>query len=187
MLNVCSAFSPEKKTEFEKISLSRRTVVRLIEMMANYVKTTLTDRMAGFESFFIALDKSTNLFDTAQLAIFIRGYLDDLNLKLQKQEQLVNDLYNHLKVFQHKIRLWEAQTLSGNSYHSTALSAYENVAYAQYAEELQLLSEKFSNRFSYFKNMTVYERDCCAVSLRGSKSELHRFQGKIVSMQRDGS
>ncbi|GBP41280.1 General transcription factor II-I repeat domain-containing protein 2A [Eumeta japonica] len=42
-------------------------------MMANDIKTTLTDRMAGFESFSIALDESTDLSDTAQLAIFIRG------------------------------------------------------------------------------------------------------------------
>ncbi|GBP49832.1 General transcription factor II-I repeat domain-containing protein 2B [Eumeta japonica] len=42
-------------------------------MMANDLKTTLTDRMAGFESFYIALDESIDLSDTAQLAIFIRG------------------------------------------------------------------------------------------------------------------
>ncbi|CAG9786209.1 unnamed protein product [Diatraea saccharalis] len=39
--------------------------------MANDTKTTLTDRMAGFESFIIALDESTDLSDTAQLAIFV--------------------------------------------------------------------------------------------------------------------
>ncbi|GBP59596.1 hypothetical protein EVAR_44812_1 [Eumeta japonica] len=58
-----------------------------------------------------------------------KGYLNDLNLKLQKRGQL----YSHLKAFQDKIRLWEAQMLSGN----TALSVYENVTYAQYAEELR--------------------------------------------------
>ncbi|GBP67295.1 General transcription factor II-I repeat domain-containing protein 2A [Eumeta japonica] len=42
-------------------------------MMANNIKTTLTDRMAGFELFSITLDESTDLSDTAQLAIFIRG------------------------------------------------------------------------------------------------------------------
>ncbi|GBP17497.1 General transcription factor II-I repeat domain-containing protein 2A [Eumeta japonica] len=73
MLKVCSILCPEKKNEFEKNSLSRRTVVRRIEMMANDIKTILTGRMAGFESFSIALDESTDLSDTAQLAIFIRG------------------------------------------------------------------------------------------------------------------
>ncbi|CAK1600011.1 unnamed protein product [Parnassius mnemosyne] len=54
MLEVCGILCPEKKNEFEKINLSRRTVVRRIEMMTNDIKTTLTDRMAGFESFSIA-------------------------------------------------------------------------------------------------------------------------------------
>ncbi|GBP43220.1 General transcription factor II-I repeat domain-containing protein 2A [Eumeta japonica] len=81
------------------------------------------------------------------------SYLNDLNLKLQKQGQLVNDLYSHLKAFQNKIRLWEVNMLSGNSYHFTTRSAYEYTSYAQFADELKLLSEQFSNRFSDFKNM----------------------------------
>ncbi|XP_026326221.1 general transcription factor II-I repeat domain-containing protein 2-like [Hyposmocoma kahamanoa] len=64
----------------------------------------------------------------------LTGYSNDLNLKLQKQGQLVNDLYSHLKAFQVKLRLWESQMLSGNSYHFNTLSTYENIAYAQYAE-----------------------------------------------------
>ncbi|KAJ0171369.1 hypothetical protein K1T71_012919 [Dendrolimus kikuchii] len=83
----------------------------------------------------------------------LTGYLNDLNLKLQKQGKLVNDLYKYLKAFQIKLRLWESQMLPGNSYHFNTLSAYENIAYAQYAEELKLLSEQFSKRFSDFKNM----------------------------------
>ncbi|GBP84800.1 General transcription factor II-I repeat domain-containing protein 2A [Eumeta japonica] len=42
-------------------------------MMANDITTTLTDRIAGFKSFSIALDGSTDLSDKSQLAIFIRG------------------------------------------------------------------------------------------------------------------
>ncbi|GBP45138.1 General transcription factor II-I repeat domain-containing protein 2A [Eumeta japonica] len=42
-------------------------------MMAHGIKTKLTDCMAGFKSFSIALDESTDLSDTAQLAIFNRG------------------------------------------------------------------------------------------------------------------
>ncbi|GBO98565.1 General transcription factor II-I repeat domain-containing protein 2A [Eumeta japonica] len=41
-------------------------------MMALDIKTILTDRIAGIESFSIALDESTDLCETAQLAIFIR-------------------------------------------------------------------------------------------------------------------
>ncbi|GBP83021.1 General transcription factor II-I repeat domain-containing protein 2 [Eumeta japonica] len=65
----------------------------------------------------------------------LKGYLNDLNLKLN---QLLDDFYSHSKAFPKKIRLWEAQILSGNSYHFTTLSAYENVAYAQNADELNI-------------------------------------------------
>ncbi|GBP79869.1 General transcription factor II-I repeat domain-containing protein 2A [Eumeta japonica] len=64
----------EKKNEFEKNSLSRRTVVGRIVMMANDIQSTLIDRMAGFESFSIALDKSTDFSHTTQLDIFIRDF-----------------------------------------------------------------------------------------------------------------
>ncbi|GBP20964.1 General transcription factor II-I repeat domain-containing protein 2 [Eumeta japonica] len=94
----------------------------------------------------------------------LKGYLNDLNLKLQKQGQLVNDLYRHLKAFQNKIHLWEAQMLSDNSYHLTMLSVYENIAYTQYSEELKLLSEQFSNSFSEFKNI----EDLSIYLLRGA-------------------
>lgn len=44
------------------MSLSRRTVVRHVDMMASDTKETL----AGFQEFLIALDESTDLSDTAQ-------------------------------------------------------------------------------------------------------------------------
>ncbi|CAG9786761.1 unnamed protein product [Diatraea saccharalis] len=42
-------------------------------MLADYIKTTLTDRVDGFETFSIALDESTDLPDPAKLTVFIRG------------------------------------------------------------------------------------------------------------------
>ncbi|GBP28463.1 General transcription factor II-I repeat domain-containing protein 2 [Eumeta japonica] len=50
------------------------TISYAFSIIANDIKTTLTDRMAGFESFSIALDENTDLFDIAQLTIFIRGF-----------------------------------------------------------------------------------------------------------------
>lgn len=349
LLEISDVLCPEKKKEFEKISLSRRTVVRRIDMMADDIKKKLTDRMTDFQAFSIALDESTDLSDTAQLAIFIRGidkeftvteellalqplkgtttgedifrevksameqydlqwckligictdgarsmvgshkgfvgilkekatdlnvqkddliilhciihqqslcsksirfnnvmdvvikiinfirsralnhrqfkafldelsseyddvtyccevrwlskgkmlkrfydlrqeiadfmemkgkpfpeihdqkwlcdlaflvdimgHLNELNLKLQKQGQLVNELYNHLKAFQNKLRLWETQMRSGSCYHFQTLSSQKNFDYTQYAEELKSLSEQFLNRFSDFENMDSY-------------------------------
>ncbi|KII73098.1 hypothetical protein RF11_07396 [Thelohanellus kitauei] len=54
LLDVVNQVSPEHKTEIEKFSLSRRTVALRIEL------------------FSLALDKSSDIDDTAQLLIFLR-------------------------------------------------------------------------------------------------------------------
>ncbi|GBP33102.1 hypothetical protein EVAR_18582_1 [Eumeta japonica] len=65
------------------------------------------------------------------------------------------------------MRLWEAQVLSGNDYHFTTLYLF-NIAYAQYAEELKLMSEQLSNRFSDYKNM----EDCFKLFTTSTKSNV---------------
>ena len=72
LLNVANIICPDKRKDFEQISLSRRTVVRRIHMMADDIKTSLNERITRFEAFSIALDESTDASDTAQLAYFIR-------------------------------------------------------------------------------------------------------------------
>ncbi|KAJ0181964.1 hypothetical protein K1T71_002686 [Dendrolimus kikuchii] len=91
------------------------------------------------------------------------SYLNDLNLKLQKQGQLVNDLYSHLKAFQIKLRLWESQMLSGN--------------------KLKLLSKQFSNIFSDFKNM----EDCFSLFATPTKCNVQNapihLQMELIEIQ----
>ncbi|GBP86746.1 General transcription factor II-I repeat domain-containing protein 2 [Eumeta japonica] len=72
---------------------------------------------------------------------------------------------------------------SGNSYRFTRLSAYENIVYAQYAEELKLVSEQFSNRFRDFKNM----EDCFNLFATPTKSNVQNapihFQMELIEIQ----
>jgi hypothetical protein len=81
LVDVASIMCPEKKKkkDFENICLSRRTVVRRIEMMAD-IRKSLKLKTARLEAFSIALDDSTDASDTAQLAIFIRGVDTDFNI-----------------------------------------------------------------------------------------------------------
>ncbi|GBP26069.1 General transcription factor II-I repeat domain-containing protein 2A [Eumeta japonica] len=72
--------------------------------MVNDIKTTFTHRVAGFESFSIALDESTDLSDTAQLAIFIRGVDKEftvteelLALQPLKGTTAGEDIYNEVR------------------------------------------------------------------------------------------
>lgn len=59
--------------------MSRRTVARRIDSIADDLKLNLTDVTKQFECFSIALDESTDSSDTAQLTIFIRGIDTNFN------------------------------------------------------------------------------------------------------------
>ena len=80
LLDVANIICPDKRKDFEQISLSRRAVVRRIQMMADDIKTSLNERITRFKAFSIALDESTDASDTAQLAVFIRGVDVDFNI-----------------------------------------------------------------------------------------------------------
>ena len=73
LLAVVDVVCPEKRSLFEAVSLSARTVTRRIEDLAADVKATPRDRAEAFECYSLALDESTDKWDTAQLAVFVRG------------------------------------------------------------------------------------------------------------------
>ncbi|XP_074039888.1 general transcription factor II-I repeat domain-containing protein 2 [Leptinotarsa decemlineata] len=64
---------PSQKQLFFKISLSGVTVARRVEELANDIEGSLKERVSQFVYYSIALDESTDITDTAQLAVFIRG------------------------------------------------------------------------------------------------------------------
>ena len=70
---------PEMVQEFEKISLSRRTIARRIDELAGDICDTLKDKVKNFVSWSFAIDESTDVKDRAQLAIFIKGVDKELN------------------------------------------------------------------------------------------------------------
>ncbi|KAL0879657.1 hypothetical protein ABMA27_003372 [Loxostege sticticalis] len=115
----------------------------------------------------------------------ITGHLNDLNLKLQKQGQLVNELYSHLKAFQNKISLWETQMRSGSYYHFSTPCSHENVAYVQYADEMKLLSEQFTYRISDFKKMDSYFNLFATQTKSDVKNGPLQMQMELIELQED--
>jgi hypothetical protein len=71
---------PNKADAFKKISLSRRTVTRRLEELALNDEETLKTKLLACKFYSSALEESTVLTDTAQLAIFIRGIDDELKV-----------------------------------------------------------------------------------------------------------
>ena len=64
---------PEKKELFEKISLSRQTIARRTKDLAVSVLESLVPKGGDFAFYSLALDKSTDIKDSAQVAIFVWG------------------------------------------------------------------------------------------------------------------
>lgn len=71
---------PESKNKFEKVSLSRRTVTRRVELIDEDLASKLSKKAESFTLYFLALDESNDIKDTAQLLIFIRGINDNFEI-----------------------------------------------------------------------------------------------------------
>lgn len=64
---------PEKKDVFNSVSLSASTITRRVEEIGGNVYAQLQQKTKDFQFFSLALDESTDVQDTAELLIFIRG------------------------------------------------------------------------------------------------------------------
>ena len=67
-LRVANVLCPKKKEQFEQISLSRQTIAHRVEELGNFIEVSLASKMEDFTFYSLALDESTDIKDTAQLA-----------------------------------------------------------------------------------------------------------------------
>ncbi|GFU55646.1 general transcription factor II-I repeat domain-containing protein 2 [Trichonephila clavipes] len=73
LIAVVEEICPEKLDLFTQMSLSRQTVERRIENISREICASLNTITTSFVYFSLALDETSDINDTAQLAIFIRG------------------------------------------------------------------------------------------------------------------
>lgn len=107
--------------------------------------------MKGKPELVLHLKNDAWLSDLAFLVDVI-GYLNELNRNIQKQGQFVHELFAHIKSFQAKLRLWETQLRSGNTYHFPTLATHKNVDRDTLAEALCSLNTEFTSRFQDFRS-----------------------------------
>jgi hypothetical protein len=79
MESAAEMLCPSQKHLFTSVSLSGITVARRIEELSEDIEIHLKDS-SEFVFCSIALDEGSEITDTAQLAIVIRGIVDDFNI-----------------------------------------------------------------------------------------------------------
>ncbi|CAM5138833.1 unnamed protein product [Natator depressus] len=71
---------PEYQNKFENIHLSGRTVTHRVEVIDEHLASELNKKAQGFTLFPLALDDRTDIKDTAQSLIFVRGIDDNFEI-----------------------------------------------------------------------------------------------------------
>ena len=92
MLDVADQICPQHRQKFEEVSLSRQIVARHIEAIGKDLTSQLKELVPSFQLFSLALDESTDIDDTAQLLIFVRGISENFEIteKLLSMESMKN-------------------------------------------------------------------------------------------------
>lgn len=80
MVAVSNIICPEKTKEFQSLALSRKTITTRTDAIAEQLASQLETNCNQFEYFSLALDESTDISDTAQLLIFVRGIDSKFNI-----------------------------------------------------------------------------------------------------------
>ena len=78
LLAAVEELAPTKVKDFRKISLSRQTVTRRIDLISNQISKTLKTASNSFTYFTLAFDEMTDILDTSQLSIFVRRVNDEM-------------------------------------------------------------------------------------------------------------
>ncbi|XP_069492317.1 general transcription factor II-I repeat domain-containing protein 2A-like [Ambystoma mexicanum] len=95
---------PDKQAMVEKISLSHQTIARRVDDLSSNIADSLTKRLGACQFYSLGVDESTDVSDTAQLAIFVRGVTKEfqiveelLDLCSMKGKTTGQDIFNDVK------------------------------------------------------------------------------------------
>ena len=77
MLKVCDILCLDRTKDFETVSLSQKTITSTIETTDKILLSQLESRIGQLKFCSITMDESTDINDTAQLLLFIRGVDED--------------------------------------------------------------------------------------------------------------
>lgn len=71
ILDAAKFVCPNNAKNFKKISLSQNTITRRVQELAGNIESMLKDKLQKCIFYSLAVEESTDVTDTAQLAIFV--------------------------------------------------------------------------------------------------------------------
>ena len=87
--------TPGKKEAFSRISITRNTVASRIVELGQDIERQLNQKCADFQAFSLSFDESTDIGDTAQLCIFLRGV--DKSFKVHEEILSISAMHGTTK------------------------------------------------------------------------------------------
>jgi len=102
--------------------------------------------------------KDSNFISNLAFLTDITEHLNDLNTKLQGKDQIITQMFDHIKSFKVKLSLWNKQISNGNFIHFHALKSLKKVepnCLTDYSRVLNELLQQFDTRFKDFKALEI--------------------------------
>ncbi len=156
---------PEILSSVKALQLSRSTVTRRSEVMAEDLTQQLWKDIADCECFSLQLDKSTDVSDTAQLCIFIRMVFTDMTAKEElltilsmKGHMQGEDIFQSFKNFMEQTQLPVCKLVSVSTDSAPALVGSSNGFIARCRED-----EAFPDFLNY--HCIIHQQALCAKML----------------------
>ena len=118
----------------------------------------------------------------------ITYHLNELNLKLQGKKQIITQMYDHVKSFKVKLRLWIKQLSKGNSVHFSTLKSLgkvETKCLKVYTNLLSYLLQQFDACFADFEVLEPQFRIFSMPFAVGINTVAEELQMELVELQCD--
>ncbi|CAK6436213.1 unnamed protein product [Pipistrellus nathusii] len=171
MVAAAELLAPDKVKLFQSVSLSRRTVSDRITDLAQDIEMTLKNSAGDFQFFSLACDETTDITNTSQLAIFVRGITAEfdtreelLSLEAMHGTTRGEDLFERLVLSMKKFEL-TFEKLSGLiTDGAPAMVDSQKGLISLVKKELNRLSLDPSNLI--ICHCIIHQESLCAQSLR---------------------
>ncbi|XP_076232931.1 general transcription factor II-I repeat domain-containing protein 2-like [Calliopsis andreniformis] len=160
--------------------LSRGIMLKRVYDLKNEIKLFLEMKNYPFPQF----DDENWMCDFA-FCVDITQHLNKLNVNLQEKNKIVTEMFDKVKAFESKLKIWNKQLQLNNMINFPILKRQNPSETMKYAQEVQRLQEEFSLRFKNFReNQTNFDIFSSPFNIDVERIP-EEFQMQIIDLQND--